>query len=49
MRGIRLQEERNKRSITIDLHKPAGQELLLRLATDADALIENFRPGTFER
>jgi crotonobetainyl-CoA:carnitine CoA-transferase CaiB-like acyl-CoA transferase len=49
VRGTRLHEERNKRSITIDLRKPAGQELLLRLVADADALIENFRPGTFEK
>lgn len=48
-RATRLHEERNKRSITIDLRKEAGQELLLRLVKDADALIENFRPGTFER
>lgn len=48
-RATRLHEERNKRSITIDLRKPEGQELLVRLVKDADALIENFRPGTFER
>ncbi|MGE5596201.1 MAG: CaiB/BaiF CoA transferase family protein [Hyphomicrobiales bacterium] len=48
-RSIRLHEERNKRSVTIDLRKPAGQELLLRLAKNADVLIENFRPGTFEK
>jgi len=49
VRGVRLHEERNKRSITIDLRLPAGQELLVRLASTADALIENFRPGTFEK
>lgn len=49
MRSTRLHEERNKRSITIDLRKEAGQEILLRLIRDADALIENFRPGTFEK
>lgn len=49
MRGIRLHEERNKRSITIDLRVPAGQDLLVKLASTADALIENFRPGTFEK
>ena len=37
---------RNKRSVTIDLHRPGGQELLRRLAAKADVVIENFRPGT---
>ena len=49
MRGIRLHEERNKRSVTIDLRLPARQDLLVRLASTAYALIENFRPGTFEK
>lgn len=40
---------RNKRSVTLDLHKPQGQELLRRMATKADVLVENFRPGTLER
>ncbi|HEY5475902.1 MAG TPA: CaiB/BaiF CoA-transferase family protein [Tepidiformaceae bacterium] len=49
MRATRLHEERNKRSITLDLRTEEGQEILLRLVHDADALIENFRPGTFEK
>jgi succinyl-CoA--D-citramalate CoA-transferase len=40
---------RNKKCITIDLRKTQGQALLLRLAEQADMLIENFRPGTMER
>ncbi|MEX0666422.1 MAG: CoA transferase [Acidimicrobiia bacterium] len=40
---------RNKRCITLDLRTPEGQELLMRLARDADVLVENFRPGTMER
>ncbi|MEU6859637.1 CoA transferase [Glycomyces sp. NPDC046736] len=40
---------RNKRAATINLGTPEGAELLLRLAADADVLIENFRPGTLER
>jgi len=40
---------RNKRTVAIDLSRREGAELLLRLAADADVLVENFRPGTFER
>ncbi|MGR8948903.1 MAG: CaiB/BaiF CoA transferase family protein [Gammaproteobacteria bacterium] len=37
---------RNKQNVTIDLHKPQGVEIFLRLAETADIVIENFRPGT---
>jgi crotonobetainyl-CoA:carnitine CoA-transferase CaiB-like acyl-CoA transferase len=40
---------RNKRMLTLDLSRPAGQEILHRLAATADVLGENFRPGTLER
>lgn len=40
---------RNKRSITVDLRTPDGQDLVRRLAKDVDIVIENFRPGTLER
>jgi formyl-CoA transferase len=40
---------RNKRAVTLDLGKPAGQALLRRLVGTADVLVENFRPGTLER
>jgi crotonobetainyl-CoA:carnitine CoA-transferase CaiB-like acyl-CoA transferase len=40
---------RNKRLVTLDLSKPAGRELFLRLAEGADVVLENFRPGTLER
>lgn len=40
---------RNKRLITLSLSVPKGQELLRRLITNADILVENYRPGTFER
>ncbi|MER6087922.1 CaiB/BaiF CoA transferase family protein [Streptomyces bluensis] len=40
---------RNKRTMTLDLSKPGGRTTLLRLATTADVIIENFRPGTLEK
>lgn len=42
-------EGRNKRSVTLDLHKPRGQQVLRDLARHADVLVENFRPGTMAR
>ena len=42
-------EGRGKRSVTIDLSKPRGQELLRGLVAHADVLLENFQPGTLER
>ena len=41
-------EGRNKKSVTIDLRQKEGQDLLLRLVAKADAIVENFRPGTLE-
>ena len=41
-------EGRSKKSITLDLRKPAGQALLKRLVSHADAVVENFQPGTLE-
>ena len=40
---------RNKRGLALKLSDPDGAQLLLDLAAQADVLIENFRPGTFER
>src|SRR6476659_2109945 len=40
---------RNKRLITLDLSKPGGRDLFLRLSEGADVVLENFRPGTLER
>jgi len=41
-------QARNKRSITVDLKKPEGQEIVRRLASRADIVVENFRPGALE-
>ncbi|KAF5230939.1 hypothetical protein FANTH_13618 [Fusarium anthophilum] len=40
---------RNKRSITLDLKQREGKEILRKLASNADVLIENFKPGTMDR
>lgn len=40
---------RNKRSVTINLSKPEGAEVMKRLLADADVYIESFRTGTLER
>jgi len=37
---------RNKKSIAIDLHQPAGAEVARKLAASADVVAENFKPGT---
>lgn len=44
-----LVDSRNKKSVTLNLRVPEGQELLLRLVAEADVVIENFTPGTLER
>jgi formyl-CoA transferase len=45
------QLSRNKKTITLSLSKPAGQDLFCKLikTTQADVLIESFRAGTFEK
>ncbi|MDO9487440.1 MAG: CoA transferase, partial [Sphingomonadaceae bacterium] len=40
---------RNKKSVSANLRVPEGQELVRRLAAEADILIENFKPGTLEK
>jgi crotonobetainyl-CoA:carnitine CoA-transferase CaiB-like acyl-CoA transferase len=42
-------EGRGRKGATLDLRRPAGQELFRRLAATADVVCENFRPGTLER
>lgn len=40
---------RNKKSLTLYLGSPEGQEIFKTLVKDADVVIENFRPGTLEK
>lgn len=40
---------RNKRGIALDLRRPEGREVLMRLLEDADVLLENFKTGTMEK
>ena len=41
-------QSRNKRSLSLDLKQAEAQEIVRTLITEADVLIENFRPGTLE-
>ncbi len=40
---------RGKRSITVNLRTSTGVDIVKRLASDIDVIIENFRPGTLDR
>ncbi len=42
-------QARNKKSITLDLHEPDGQEIVRKLLSHVDVVLENFRPGTLEK
>jgi len=44
-----LSEARNKKTVTLDLRKPEGAQLLRDLIARSDVLLENFRPGTLEK
>jgi formyl-CoA transferase len=40
---------RNKRSLTLDLRRPEGRGIFLQLAAASDIVVQNFRPGTFDK
>jgi formyl-CoA transferase len=42
-------QSRNKKSVTCDLRRPEGQEIVRRLARRSHIVIENFRPGALEK
>lgn len=42
-------QSRNKKSIAIDLKSPDGRDVALRLAQQADVVVENFKPGSLEK
>ena len=42
-------QSRNKKSVTCDLRRPEGQEIVRRLARRSQIVIENFRPGALEK
>lgn len=42
-------QARNKKSVTVNMREPDGQEIVRDLAAQADIVIENFRPGTLEK
>jgi crotonobetainyl-CoA:carnitine CoA-transferase CaiB-like acyl-CoA transferase len=44
-----LNNNRNKRSISIDLKDPRGRDAFLKVAATADVVVQNFRPGVVER
>jgi crotonobetainyl-CoA:carnitine CoA-transferase CaiB-like acyl-CoA transferase len=46
---IFLSEQRNKKSVTLDLRAPEGAAILKRLVPKADVVVENFQVGTLER
>jgi formyl-CoA transferase len=42
-------ENRNKKTLTIDLHLERGQEIVKKLVAKCDVVLENFRPGVLDR
>jgi crotonobetainyl-CoA:carnitine CoA-transferase CaiB-like acyl-CoA transferase len=44
-----LSVNRNKKSLTLNMKAPEGQEILRKLVARSDVVLENFRPGTMER
>ena len=47
--GCWVHMHRNKRGMDLDIRSEAGRDILLRLVSEADVFIQNFRPGVAER
>ncbi|HLY77362.1 MAG TPA: CaiB/BaiF CoA-transferase family protein [Thermoplasmata archaeon] len=47
--GYFLSVNRNKRSVVVDLKSPSGKDVLRKLLSQSDVLVENLRPGTLDR
>ncbi|MBT8098112.1 MAG: CoA transferase, partial [Gammaproteobacteria bacterium] len=47
--GYFLCVNRGKRSVTVDISKPEGQDVVRQLARDSDIVLENFKVGTLQR
>jgi len=47
--GYYLGVNRGKKSITVDISKPKGQEIIKALAKEADVILENYKVGTLDR
>jgi crotonobetainyl-CoA:carnitine CoA-transferase CaiB-like acyl-CoA transferase len=49
MSALYLNNNRNKKSVALNLKEPKGREALLKLVATADVFVQNFRPGVIER
>ena len=49
LNSVFLNNNRNKRSLSVDATTDAGREILLRLAKTADVFVQNYRPGVMTR